>query len=100
MVLTHLMLLICRVGQGDWVDWENHMTDARGILADTGFVDVDLAMCAMTIGDLAAEGEFMDRAREAWDLALAQWLALDRPVEVERVRNRIQGGRAEGKAEA
>jgi tetratricopeptide (TPR) repeat protein len=98
--LTHLMLLICGVGQGHWIDWEYHMAEARGILADTGFVDVDLAMCAVTVGDLAAAQNFMLRASEAWDLALDQWLSLDRPAEAGRVRQRIRAASSDGKLES
>ena len=85
------MLLICHAGRGRWNDWEMHIGKTRLLFADTGFVDIDVAMCATQAGNLAAEAGFPDRARDAWDLATDQWLGLDRPEEANATREKILG---------
>jgi serine/threonine protein kinase/tetratricopeptide (TPR) repeat protein len=98
--ITHLMLLICSIAQDHWSDWDHHLSKARLLFASSGFVDIDVAMCAMAAGDMACEGGYLDRARSAWDLAIDQWLGLDRPLEAEQVRIRMKTGLIPGTPEA
>jgi tetratricopeptide (TPR) repeat protein len=98
--ITHLMLLICSIAQDHWADWDHHLTQAQMLFAASGFVDIDVAMCATAAGDMACEGGYLVRARSAWDLATDQWLGLDRPAEAEQIRLRIKTGKLPGTAEA
>ena len=88
--LTHLLSLVCETAQGIWIDWDYHLSQARVLLADSGFVDIDIAMCATEAGELAFTAGFSDRAIDAWDLAMDQWNVLDRPEDANKVQIRIR----------
>ena len=90
--ITHLMILICCIGQDDWSDWDHHLSQSRRLLADTSYVDVDVAMWATEAGDMAIKANHRDRARQAWDLAMDQWQGPDRPQEAEQIRERLLKG--------
>ena len=87
--ITHLLLLVCNVGQGRWNEWDIHLGKTRRLFADTGFVDIDVAMCATQAGDMAAKAGYLDHARDAWDLAMDQWIGLDRPDDVAITKQKI-----------
>ena len=81
---------MCETAQGIWIDWDYHLSQARVLLADSGFVDIDIAMCATEAGESAFTAGFSDRAIDAWDLAMDQWNVLDRPEDANKVQIRIR----------
>ncbi len=78
---VHAGLLACCAAAGDPDAWDEHLTGA-----DTEVCDTDIASCAELAGDLLAEADPV-RARRAYELAMAQWRAInrsDRALGVER----------------
>lgn len=88
--ITHAMLLCCAAARQDWAGWDAHANAAIPILTETGWIEHDIALVARLAGDLAAALGEVDRAREAWEMALLQWKVLDRPEEVEGMQRRLQ----------
>ena len=91
--IVHTMLLSCAAAADDWQGWDRHADAASAVLAETGWVEHDVALAARMAGDLADDAGQADRARRAWRMALAQWERLDRPDEVAQVRCRLAGRR-------
>ncbi len=91
--IVHTMLLSCAAAADDWQGWDRHADAASAVLAETGWVEHDVALAARMAGDLADDAGQADRARRAWRMALAQWERLDRPEEVAQMRSRLAGRR-------
>ena len=85
----HAFLLPCCAGLGDWPDWARHVEAASDLLAESEFVDVDIATALERAGDLASEADWVDGARHAYDVALNQWSALGRDDRVEAVKGKV-----------
>jgi len=91
---VHSFLLPAVAAAADWAAWTAHVESADDLLAETGFVDVDIARALEQAGDLAAAAGQGAGARRAWRVALGQWEALDRTEEADSVRLRLQEGGA------
>ncbi len=57
--------------------WAEHFGDLKRLLAETEVVDTDLAWCAQLAAERALAYDLIPHARDAAELALAQWRALD-----------------------
>ena len=85
----HTCLLPCVAAARQWEAWDHHLDRATALLADTSFLDVDIARMAGRAGDLATRLDEPERAAAALHLALAQWTGLERSAEAERVRQAL-----------
>ena len=90
---VHAFLLPAVAAGKDWTAWETHADGATSLLAETGFVDVDIARALEQAGDLASTAGRYREARRAWGLALGQWEALDRTEEAASVSGRLREDR-------
>jgi tetratricopeptide (TPR) repeat protein len=79
---VHYALMACYAFRGEWDLWEEQQARAREHRPETGRTDQDLAAMAHLAGDHAARAGQVERARQAWLLALEHWRALDRPERV------------------
>ena len=86
---VHAFLLPCSAALGDWPDWARHVEAASELLAESDFVDVDIATALERAGDLAAQADWLDGARHAYAVALNQWTALARQDRVEAVTGKV-----------
>jgi tetratricopeptide (TPR) repeat protein len=84
-------LLPCDAGAGDWDAWDTHLGELEELRERIGIVDVDIAGAAQLGAELAAEAGETERARGAWEVALAQWTGLGRTREANAVRARLLG---------
>jgi eukaryotic-like serine/threonine-protein kinase len=84
------VLLCCLAADGEWAVWERRLDNIRRLLAETGYLDLDIARSAQMAGDLALIAGQPARAREAYELALAQWQALGRSEDAVAVRTLIE----------
>jgi tetratricopeptide (TPR) repeat protein len=87
---AHVLLLSCAAAAGEWETWDLHLGGAMQGLAETGFVDRDVAAAAHRAGDLAWRAGQQARARAIFSLAAAQWRALDRPRELAEASARLE----------
>ena len=87
-------LLAIAGSRGDWESWDTHEDALRDSLERTPMVERDLALPLERAGDLAQLEGKNERARRAWHLAHAQWVALDDNESAERLARRLnsQGG--------
>lgn len=86
-------LLPCDAAGADWARWDDHRAQARDVMASVDFADPDLAWAAELAGDLAGEHGELERARDVFELALAQWRRLDRREPALRVEGKLAAGR-------
>lgn len=73
-----LALALCAEGEERDTEAEQLFCDARVILSETSFTDVDTALVAIALGDLAARHGRAERARGAYDVAVGQLEKLGR----------------------
>ena len=86
---THLMLAACHAGQRNWAKFDEHLADGTAFMAETQAVELDVAMCAEQAASYAlADGE-LTRARQALEVARAQWGGLGRTDDVARVDDQL-----------
>jgi len=81
----HIVLLVCDAGEQRWEDWDDHWYEADKLLAETRYLDIDIATVAQMAGALAEERGRPNRARQAYLLARHQWEALGRQDEAAAV---------------
>jgi tetratricopeptide (TPR) repeat protein len=67
------LLTTCAAAQGKWAQWDPNLREVARLLEKTDLIDKDFAWALEQAGDLARDAGFEDRARAAWELALAQW---------------------------
>jgi len=89
MAAVHAFLLPALAAAGDWEEQARHAALAEELLAETGFVDVDIARALEQAGERAVAASRVDAARQAWALALGQWRALDRTDEAVDLQARL-----------
>lgn len=87
---VHAELLPCCAAARDWEAWERHIGHARSELQASGMHDEDIARPAEIAGDLARDAQRPDAALEAYALATAQWSALQRTEDLDRVQAKIR----------
>ncbi len=83
---THVFLLPCVVEAEDWLAWDLHLSRARALLGDSGTIDIDVARMSRLAGHLARRKGRLERAKEAYGLALAQFRGLGDRREVLAMR--------------
>lgn len=89
LAVLHVAALPCLAALSRWSSWAAHLQAAQRLLADTGFVDLDVASHAEQAGYLAQASERIPEAREAWELALSQWEALGQDLRATRVEEAL-----------
>ena len=87
--MAHAILLTCTAALGDWAGWRTHADEIAKLIRQTGFVCVDLALTTMWAGEQAQKAHRRGEARESYAIALAQWQALRRDSEVQKVEARL-----------
>ncbi len=84
--ITHLFFLPVYISEENWEAFDSSLELADRLLKETGMTDPDLAQAGeITAGLLEEVGEIA-RAKAVFRLAIAQWDALERPEQAERVR--------------
>jgi len=86
---AHLALCACAAGVADWEAWDAQFAQARQLLHRTGASDEDTARLAELLATTTETAGSAERARLAWETALAQWDGLDRFEEANAVRARL-----------
>ena len=82
-------LMCIAASEGSFGEWDERIAIARGLLAQTDCVESDLAATARLAGDLARGAGELSRARDAYELSLAQWRVLGQADEAEAVETAI-----------
>ena len=90
----HAFLLPCVALDEDWAAWDAHIAQAEALLAETDFVDVDIARMARKGADVAREKGEEARARQALVLSSLQWRGLGRRVDAEADTVLLEGLRS------
>jgi len=75
---AHVFLLPCYAAAGDWAAWDRHAEIGFDTLDEVGVFEVDFARTAQLGAELATAAGQPERARRAWQAALAQWQGLHR----------------------
>ena len=70
---------------GRWEEFDQEFSLATRLLAETGFMEPDLASKAELGGRIAAEHGAQERAARAYGVARVQWMGLGRVADAERV---------------
>lgn len=73
---VHVALLPCSAADEDWEAWDQNQRMALKLLERSPMVERDVAWSARLGGELALKAKKRDRARAAFELALAQYEAL------------------------
>ena len=84
-------LLLCDAGERAWHLWDEHLALSRHLLQRTGYLESDCPRSLHIAGHSAVEAGQIERAREAWTLALQQWLDLERPDAAAWIRADLEG---------
>ncbi len=84
--LAHTGMLPGAAARADWPAWDLHINQAIHHFELSAMVDVDLATLAELAANLAHQAHQLERARQAWQLALEQWQALDDGIAAQRVQ--------------
>ena len=79
-------LLPCVADAADWAAWDDHLSSASALLADSGFVEAEIPRVATLGAKLARESGQPERAHAALDVALRQWTQLGRDEEASKVK--------------
>jgi len=66
--------------------WDAHFAEGADAIAGTQYLSPNVALAAELAGRAAARRSWDDRAREAFELAIAQWMRLGREEDADRVR--------------
>ncbi|HHO51982.1 MAG TPA: hypothetical protein ENK18_14140 [Deltaproteobacteria bacterium] len=81
-----LAQLVSDAKDGDEGAWDRHHKDASDALLDTQFLSPDVALTAELAGRAAKSVDWLERSRDALELAIAQWMRLGREEDADRVR--------------
>lgn len=79
---AHLALAVCAAREARWLEWDEHIREARALVRNTATVDEDTARTASLAGTTAEAAGELHRAVSAWRLARSQWLGLRRTPEI------------------
>jgi eukaryotic-like serine/threonine-protein kinase len=88
---VHVALLACTAQARDWPDWDDHLARGAAALRESGLFDPDVAWCAELAGRLTEWSGQAARAREVYELALAQWRGLEDTQGVARIERALSG---------
>ena len=84
-LLGSVHVQLCACSTGEWGAWDHHFERARRLLAESEMVDPDTAWAAQLAGDLARSTGERERARQAYELALAQWRGVGNAARIDEV---------------
>lgn len=87
--VVQLLLLSAAAAEGAWQEWDERAAVAAALLADTGFVDVDVARALERAARLAREVGQRARAEVALRAAVGQWRALGREAEAAAIEGQL-----------
>ena len=87
--VVDVALLACAAERTHWDAWGGRLARAQGVLAGEGLVEPDIAWAAEVAGDRARSLGETARAREAYQLACAQWTSLGNASEAQRLLERL-----------
>lgn len=73
---VHVCLLACTAQAREWGAWDDHLAQATAALKSSGLLDPDVAWAAELAGRLTEWAGQPARAKEVYQLALAQWRGL------------------------
>ena len=93
-VTLHALLLPCLAHEEKWREFGHHLRRVESLLRRTGRVHPDIATGLERAGLMAHTHRQPIRARACLELALGQWIALERDEEIIRVDNAIRSLRA------
>jgi tetratricopeptide (TPR) repeat protein len=83
--VVRLAQLAADASRDDGDAWDVHYAEASGILVETQLLSPDVAWTAEQAGRAARRDGWLGRAREVFDLALAQYTRLGREEDADRV---------------
>lgn len=83
---VHANLLPTVADARDWAAWDHHIQQAMTLLDSTNLQDPDIAWPAQLAGDIALDLGELERASQAYAMALSQWTALKREDRAETVK--------------
>jgi len=86
----HALMLPCLAHEQEWRGFGHHLRRVEGLLHRTERVDPDIAEALERAGNLASEGAQPKRAKACLDLALAQWITMERDDETIRVDDAVR----------
>ncbi len=89
---VHICLLACASQARDWGMWDGHLDQGTAALKASGLLDPDVAWAAELAGRLTEWSGQSARAREIYELALAQWRGLGDREGVARIERTIERG--------
>ncbi len=84
--MVRVAQLTSDVTEIDLEGWNRHLDEAGAVLADTGYVSPDVGMMAEVAARAARTLQWNVQAKDALDLALAQWMRLGREQDADRVQ--------------
>src|SRR5690606_28023285 len=82
-------LLACAAAARAWPEWDEHAAAVESLVAESGFVDEDIAELAVLTGGLTASAGEPARARRVYGLARGQLERMDHRDRLERLRRII-----------
>ncbi|HKI01971.1 MAG TPA: hypothetical protein VKK31_08330 [Thermoanaerobaculia bacterium] len=88
---VHVCLLACAAQSRDWGTWDDHLGLGATALRTSGLVDPDVAWAAELAGRLTEWAGQPARAREVYEVALAQWRGLGDAGGVARIERVLPG---------
>jgi len=87
---VHVSLLACAAQAKDWSAWDDSLALGVSALRASGLVDPDLAWCAELASRLTEWAGQPARAKEAYELSLAQWRGLEDERGVRRIERALR----------
>ena len=78
-------LLPCYASSQDWQTWDAALNESRQLLEETGVLSADVARPLQTAATLALQADQPERAKQAYEMALRQWVGLGRDEQVGEV---------------
>jgi len=89
---VHVCLLACVSQARDWAAWDGHLDLGAAALRTSGLVDPDVAWAAELAGRLTEWAGQSARAREVYEIALAQWRGLGEARGAARIEKALERG--------
>jgi len=86
---VHTVLLVCCAADRDWEEWDKNLDRIRQLLAESGYLDLDIAQVAKMAAEAALAAGNRTRAREAYELSLAQWTGLGRAEDAAKIQSTL-----------
>lgn len=84
-------LAVCEAAQGHREACARRLDEAAVLLAETGYLDIDIAIFAELTAEQATQRGWAAEAASAWAIAIDSWTRLDRPEAAAAARKRSTG---------